>query len=114
MTHKTYQPDERVGVWIDHKVAYFIKVSGDHSPTIEELGSGIQSRKDSGIDAKTSIHMAHSVLNGHDKMHQHQLHELHTFYVAIVHKLRSVDYVYLFGPGEAKHGLNRAIAREGT
>ena len=114
MTHQTYQPDERAGIWIDHKAAYFIKVSGDHSPIVEKLESGIQNRSASPVDEKTYVRLAHSVFNSHDRLQQHQQHEFHIFYALLINKLREVDYVFLFGPGEAKHGLNREIVKQGT
>lgn len=114
MTHQTYQPAGRAGIWIDHKAAFIIKVSGDQSPIIEKIESGIQNHADSPVDERTSIRNAHSTFNSHDKMQQHQLHELNMFYANLIKKLREVDYVYLFGPGEVKHGLNRAITKEGS
>ncbi len=114
MTHQTYQPDERAGIWIDHKVAYLIKVSGEHPPVVEKFESGIQNHAPSPGDEKTSARLAKSALNTHDKLQQHQQHELHAFYNLLIHQLREVDFVYLFGPGDAKHGLNRAIGKEGV
>jgi hypothetical protein len=113
MTHQTVRPEERAGIWIDHKTAYFIKISADHSPIVEKIDSGFNRRNVSPLDEKTSIKLAHSIFNKHDKLQQHQHHELHAFYAVIINKLRDIDYVYLLGPGEAKHGLNREILKEG-
>ncbi len=112
MTYQTYQPDERAGVWIDQKTAYIISVSGDHSPIIETLESGIQLHSAS-PDGENSSNIEHSDYNSQDKLQHHQKHELHLFYAQLVDRLRQVDYVYIFGPGEAKHGLNRAIEKAG-
>lgn len=114
MTHQTYQPDERAGIWIDHKNAYLIKISADQSPVVEKIDSGINNRVVSPVDEKTYLRLAHSIVNKHDKIQQHQQHELHAFYRILINRLREIDYVYLFGPGEAKHGLNRDIAKEGN
>ncbi len=114
MTYRTTKTTERAGIWIDQKTAFVIKVSADHSPIVEKIDSGIKTRG-AGVDMdKPYIRLAQSDPNKHDKIQQHQHQDLQVFFQEVIKHLKDVDYVYIFGPGGARHGLNNAIAAEGS
>lgn len=114
MTFRTSKPIERAGVWIDQKTAFVIKVSADHSPIIEKIETGIKARGAAEDIDKPYLRLAQSDPNRHDKIQQHQHQELQVFFQDLIKHLEKVDYVYIFGPGRAKHGLNNAIEKEGS
>ena len=114
MTNRTYKPQERAGIWIDQKTAYVIKVSADDTPMVEKIDSGIRVRGSPADDKETFLRLSRSDPNRHDKLQQHNRHEMHTFFHNVMERLRDVDFVYLFGPGAAKLGLNNEIEKEGS
>lgn len=113
MTTRTNKTHERAGIWIDQKTAFVIKVSADHSPIVEKIDSGIMDRS-TPADEEPFLRLAHSDPNKHDKIQKHNEHGLHSFFREVMERLHDVDYVYLFGPGAAKQGLNNEIEKEGV
>ncbi len=103
MNHHPYQPDQRTGVWLDQKNAYLITVSADEPPVIEHLSSAIERVPADG----------HASFDRQSSQQRHDHHELQVLFKEIVERLRNVDYVYVFGPGNAKHELAHAIEKEG-
>lgn len=114
MTTRNNKPNERAGIWIDQKTAFFIKVSADHTPLIEKIDSGIKVQGSLTDNDTPFMRLSHSDPNRHDKIQQHNQHELHFFFQMIIERLRDIDYVYIFGPGAAKHGLNNEIVKKGA
>lgn len=113
MNRKVYQPDKIAGIWIDQHQAYLIKLSEDLEPNIEKLVSDMQTRVRIPGEEKPFTRFAQTPFNHQEKEQKHQHQDLQRYFHKVIDSIRSLDYVYIFGPGMAKKELNNAIEKEG-
>ncbi len=98
--------ENRIGIWIDHKHAYLFKISADGSE-MEDQKSEIHIP-----DEENLIRFDRDPFSQSEKQH-HELSEELKYFKKIIEILKNEDYVYLFGPGNAKIELNNIIDKEG-
>lgn len=114
MTTHAFHPDERAGIWIDSKCAFLIRISSDHSPIVEKIESGIESRNTDPAEEKSFERLAQSAPNHHDALQHHKQQQLHQFFESLIKQLKGTDYLFLMGPGDTKLALNKAIEHHGV
>lgn len=90
-----------VGIWIDHKKAVIVSVSGGQVTT-KTLESGVGPHP----------HYSGSQEGGGEKKYEER-HDLHLdqYYDAVISQLGKPDALVLFGPGEAKLQLKDRLGR---
>ena len=89
------------GIWIDHKKAVIVNISGDRVST-KTLSS----------DVAPHPHYAGSQEGGGERKYEerHQ-HDLDRYYDEVVSQVGETDALLLFGPGEAKLELKNRLGR---
>lgn len=103
----------QAGLWIDHRKAVIVTVSGDGDTT-----KTIQS------DAEEHVRYSGGDREPEDQRDRRIGHELDRFYDAVIAAIHDTDKILIFGPGEAKgelktrlervHGPDRVVAVETT
>ena len=109
---KEKAPRTEIGLWIDHKEAIIVALTGGGVHTshiasgsgkgIRHSGSG-HSRNPGGPKETTSE-------DGRDRKHENTLN---AFYDEVVAAVRHAESIQIFGPGEAKGELEKRLARGG-
>ncbi len=86
------------GLWIDHQKAVIVTVRGEDEDT-KVIHSDVEKHAKSGNNADdTSL----------DVFTEH----LNKYYEKVISQLRGAEYIFLFGPGEAKGELEKRLAKE--
>ncbi len=93
-----------IGLWIDHKQAYIINyedkkvqvIPSKIEPRVHTGGTRIGGLYNQGLDSEL----------GHNDRYQRQLHE---FYENVIAAVRDAEYLFVMGPGEAKHEFEKAL-----
>ena len=90
----------QAGLWIDHRKAVIVMVSGDGDDTKT-------------IESNAEEHVRYSGNNREpeDQRDRRIGQELDRFYDAVIAAIRDVDKILIFGPGEAKGELKTRLER---
>lgn len=92
---------QEVGIWVDHKKAVIVTISGGHVST-KTLAS----------DVGPHTHYAGSQEGGGEKRYEErQSHALDRYYDNVIGQLDEPDALLLLGPGEAKLQLKDRLSR---
>ena len=90
-----------VGVWIDHKKAVIVTISGGEASTRTVVS-----------DVGPHTHYAGSQEGGGEKKYgERHTADLDRYYDDVISQLGEADAVLLFGPGEAKLQLKHRLGR---
>lgn len=95
------------GIWIDHREAIIVR-SSENSEQVIRLASDAESqlrrssdRSDGGFEAQQ--------VPADDTRNRKFMAELNTFYDDVISHLKSVDSIYICGPGEARTELKKRL-----
>ena len=105
MKKRNFYPDRTIGVWIDYKHAFLVKTLEPVS--VEELKSEDHISDENNLTRYNTTPFSQADKQNHDRLDQQK------FFKKVLNKLKTEEYVYVFGPGEAKHGLINLIEKEG-
>ena len=90
-----------VGLWIDHKRAVIVFVTGEDTET-RLISSNIEKHhRQSGV-ATPADDIRQRELTGH----------LNDFYDEVVSNIREVEFILILGPGEAKGELKKRLEKD--
>lgn len=95
-TDKNHRPLRQIAVWVDHREAILAIFEDAHLLNEAELFSEVGPHTHGGGWSQKRI-----------DAHRHAV--LDHFYEEIIHELTGADQVILYGPGQAKHELERHI-----
>lgn len=95
-----------VGLWIDHKRACLVwqgetkvqVIPSNLEPRVHGGGRRIGGTYNQGLDSEL----------GHNDRYEHQLHE---YYAQVIELLHDAEHIYVMGPGEAKHELEKSLQK---
>ena len=105
MKKYTYRPDRNIGVWLDYKHAYLVKLTDD--VMVEELKSEEHIPGENNLTRINTIPFSQAEKQNHERLNQQK------FFKKIINRLKEDEYVYIFGPGEAKLGFVNLLEKEG-
>ena len=103
---------KRVGLWIDHKKAVIVALSGKGEKTGLIISSAEKQPRRSGASRSAgpfeprhvpADDIRQRVLTGH----------LNLYYDAVIACIRDAEAILIFGPGEAKGELKKRLERDG-
>jgi len=99
---------KHTGIWIDHREAVIVTIDGE-ALSVEHLRSGVEShyRASGGWKAGGSV-VAQSVAR-EQRAENRQGQQLDRFFGNVVERVCEADCIVVFGPGEAKGQLAKAI-----
>jgi len=98
------------GVWIDHRKAVVVDLSGG-TPTTHVILSNVEKHPERGGDAPMQGKFEARQVPADDKRQRALTGELNDYYDAVVAALRDHDRLLLFGPGEAKLELQERLVK---
>jgi hypothetical protein len=102
----------KAGLWIDHRKAVIVTVSG-HAETLLELLSGVESQPSRENGVPMDVHFE-SLLEKADDYHQSDYTgQLNQYYAKVVAAVRRATTLLIFGPGEAKGELKKRLEHAG-
>lgn len=89
-----------VGLWIDHKKAVIVFLSGDEEE-IKLINSNIQKH-----------HRQSGVATPADMRQREATEHLNVYYDKVILSIREAEAILIFGPGEAKGQLKKRLEKE--
>ena len=104
-------PEKKAGIWLDQEKAYIITITGDSYPIIEKIRSGVESRIRIAGEDKAFSRFGHTIIDNQVKKQRRQVHQRHRYFIEIINVIQDVNYLYLFGPSDARHELNNEIEK---
>ena len=108
---KIRMPEIKVGIWLDQEKAYIIRIVGSEYPIIEKIKSDVESRVRFPGEVKAFTQFGNSLIDNQEKKQRRQRNQRHQYFKTIINSILDVDYIYLFGPSEARHELNNEIEK---
>lgn len=109
---KVKLPDRKAGIWLDQETAYIVHITGEELEKVEGLISDVESRVRMAGEGKVYARFGHAFLDNQEKTQHRQTNQRKQFFKEILGRLRGTDFLYLFGPGQARHGLQRLIEKD--
>jgi stalled ribosome rescue protein Dom34 len=102
----------QVGLWIDHRKAVILTVSGDGEATrIIESNVEKHVRYSGGAGSGTSHESRPGT--GEDTRERHFEGQLAKYYDEVIAEIRNAEAILIFGPGEAKGELRKRLEHDG-
>jgi hypothetical protein len=97
---------KQAGLWIDHRKAVIVMIT-EAGEEIKEITSNMEKHVrftggNASLDGSTE-----------DVRDRQFGNHLNNFYDSVIAVVRTVDSLWIFGPGEAKHELEKRLERDG-
>ncbi len=101
----------QVGVWIDHRKAVIVMLSGAGEET-KVIESNVE-KQPGRIDGQHQNvpYEAHKV-PADDRRERKFTGQLHTYYDEVIAVIRNAEAILIFGPGEAKGELKKRLEKD--
>lgn len=93
-------------VWIDHAHAFLVRSAGQDIDGIEEIHSEVERHHDPGAQGE------HVTISNQQRVAERREQEMNHFCKDLIKKLQNADEILIFGPGNAKYDLKKAIEKE--
>jgi hypothetical protein len=101
---------EHVGIWIDHEKAFIVTII-DGQESVEIIKSDIEGKiRLSGGSRSRTIYGPQDVAS-EKKIEERRKHQLRRYYEKVISEVRNARKILLFGPGEAKIGLEKEMKK---
>lgn len=102
---------KQVGIWIDQEKAVIVTLRGRRASTeLIESGASGHYRPSGGWKAAGTA-VAQSIVR-EQKAERRRDQQLHRFFEAVLERLADASAIAVFGPGEAKSALSKAIRED--
>lgn len=98
---------KQIGVWLDSRIAQVITLNGEQVATQEILSDREDFHPKGGARSKTPWGPQDSL--DEQKYMEREKHQLQSYFQNIIECVKEADNLYIFGPAEAKIGLEKAI-----
>ncbi|MBI1794526.1 MAG: hypothetical protein HYR70_10080 [Chloroflexi bacterium] len=102
---------KNIGLWLDHKKAVIVIIR-DGDEQIQQIDSGIGKHVQYRGATRPRSPYSAQYQQGDDQLDNQFTEHLNKFYGRVIMQIRSADSILIFGPGEAKHELEKRLARE--
>lgn len=106
------RPVRRVGVWLDHRVAHFVEISGDEVRRKDIVSAVEKKHRSTGgtrMGGKTFVKSFAASEKHRDRVREEHIRQ---FYESVLEELRGADAIVIIGPGEAKAELSSLLMQE--
>ncbi len=101
---------DKGGVWIDHRKAVVVALSGGserHLVVLSKVEKHLERGGDSPLKGRFEAHQ----VPADDSQQRSLTNKLNGFYDEVIATLANLDLILLFGPGEAKHELDKRLKK---
>jgi len=101
---------KKVGIWLDSEKAYIISlINGGEK--LEKIESNVESRVRYEGEKKSFSRIGGQLVNPQKKKTKRKKHQLQSYFQDILKKTKDAGNIYIFGPAEAKAGLNKEYGK---
>jgi lysyl-tRNA synthetase class I len=107
-------PERKAGIWLDQEKAYIISIVGIAEPVVEKITSGVESVIRNAGERKVYARFGNAFIDDQEKKQRRQKNQRLKYFKKIIEKILDTDFIYLFGPSDAKHELNNEIEKTHT
>jgi hypothetical protein len=98
-----------IGLWIDHKQAILV-IQSESGEEVQKIESGVGRHIPYRGASNSKAPYSAQYQQGDDQLDNKFNEHLNKFYDKVIAHLRAAQSVLIFGPGEAKHELEKRIA----
>ncbi len=96
---------QKVGLWIDHVSAFIVYLKSDMEAEIKKVDSDVEpSIKSTGGGRSRTPYSKDGVTA--EKSNQRRRHQIKEFFDKVIENISDAEYIYLFGPGQAKKEIS--------
>ena len=109
---KKIRSEKKIGIWLDQEKAYVITLNSSGEPSIEKFVSDVESRVRYAGEKKPFTQFGTTYSNDERRKQRRQKHERDRYFETLINAVYDADYIYLFGPGQAKEELRNTIEKD--
>ena len=102
--------EKKVGIWLDSEKAYIISLI-DGREKLEKIESNVESRVRYEGEKKSFSRIGGQLVNPQKKKTKRKKQQLQSYFQNILKKTKDAEDIYIFGPAEAKTGLNKEYGK---
>jgi hypothetical protein len=102
--------EKYAGVWVDHKKAFIVTISGGNV-SVKKLDSDVEPHFRLSGGYRTANPSGASTVSERKPEERHK-HQLKYYYQKIIQNIKEAKEIMIFGPGEAKGELGKAVKEE--
>jgi len=99
---------QSVGLWIDHRKAIVVTIKNDKE-FMRVIESNVEPRVRLAGGSRTATPYGPQEVASESKRDERYRHHLDAYYHEVIQVIRDADSILIFGPGEAKGELKKAI-----
>ena len=101
----------KVGLWLDHGRAVIVTLMGKTAKT-EKVVSGVERHTRLAGGARAATVYAAQDVASESSHHRRFENQLAAYYERLIGRLKDADALFVFGPGEAKTELKKALEKQ--
>ena len=109
---KIKKHENRAGIWIDQTKAVIVHIVSDGDPIIEKIRSGVESKVRFPGETKVFARFGNAFISDQEKKQHRQKNEREKYFKKIISLLKQTDFIYVFGPSDARHELVNDIQKD--
>ena len=109
---KIKKHENRAGIWIDQTKAVIVHIVSDGDPIIEKIRSGVESKVRFPGETKVFARFGNAFISDQEKKQHRQKNEREKYFRKIISLLQQADFIYVFGPSDARHELVNDIQKD--
>ena len=102
--------EKKVGIWLDSEKAYIISLINGREK-LEKIESNVESRVRYEGEKKSFSRIGGQLVNPQKKKTKRKKQQLKNYFQNILKKTKDAGDIYIFGPAEAKTGLNKEYSK---
>ena len=99
---------QSVGLWIDHRKAIVVTIKNDKE-VMRVIESNVEPRVRLAGGSRTASPYGPQEVASESKRDERYRHHLDAYYREVIQAIRDANSILIFGPGEAKGELKKAI-----
>jgi len=99
---------QSVGLWIDHRKAIVVTIENDKE-LMRVIESNVEPRVRLAGGSRTASPYGPQEVASESKRDERYRHHLDAYYSEVIQAIRDADSILIFGPGEAKGELKKAL-----
>lgn len=101
----------RAGLWIDHRKAVIVMVSGEKVET-KTIQSNVERQPGRVAGVRSTVHYEAQQVQADDSRDREFTHHLQRYYDQVIALVHDADAILIFGPGEAKGELKKRLEHD--
>lgn len=106
---KSFPMTKRIGVWLDFKEAFIIELNDGEEASVQQIPSGVEDFHVRG-GSRTKQPWGPMDKTSESKYLGRRETQIKHYYTRLMEAVGDADKLFIFGPAEAKKGLEKAIA----